>query len=166
MTSTPQGSSRLCQRCSCHLARDNAEHLCSPCTRRVSRQRWASASTQVVDNVHPGELEEYGIAALIDRHHSNPASMVASLLASGILPRHLRRYESLLVRLCDLGHLSHSAAARELRLTRWTVAAWRQRLGLTVTARTTPSSRYRLDSAGEQPDRAAGQSIPEEVIQR
>jgi hypothetical protein len=55
------------------------------------------------------------------------------LLKSGVLPSRLRRYQSLLIQLVALQGVSNSAAARKLNVTRWTVAAWRERLGIRLT---------------------------------
>lgn len=104
------------------------------------RQRWASTRSEPVIAIATTDLERHGIVGLARRHATTPAVIVASLLASGVLPRHLRRYERLLADLCELDHLSHSAAARQLHVTRWTVAAWRKRLGITPVARAAPNT--------------------------
>jgi hypothetical protein len=82
------------------------------------------------------DLATTGIYELIRRNNTTSSVMIAHLLNSGILPGRIRRYEKLFVRLIDMPDLSHSAAARNLRVTRWTVAAWRQRLGITTSTST------------------------------
>jgi hypothetical protein len=76
------------------------------------------------------DLETHGIKGLMIRHQTSADVLVPALMQSGVLPRQIRRYEPLVIRLVDLNGFSHSAAARNLRVTRWTVAAWRKRLGL------------------------------------
>lgn len=82
------------------------------------------------------DLATVGIYEIIRRNGTTPSVMIAHLLTTEVLPRRIRRYEHLVVRLVEMPNLSHSAAARKLNVTRWTVAAWRQRLGITTSTST------------------------------
>jgi predicted alpha/beta-fold hydrolase len=120
----------VCARCSCRLARDNSEKFCSPCAGRIGRERWLTPGGSVLPLLTASDLEVHGIKGLMERHGTTAEVLVPALMQSGVLPRQIRRYEPLVIRLVGLHGLSHSAAARNLRVTRWTVAAWRKRLGL------------------------------------
>ncbi|CAB4887771.1 unannotated protein [freshwater metagenome] len=119
-----------CRYCECRLAGDNTQEHCSPCAARIGRNRWRSVPAATVQHVTAQELETVGILTLLQRHATSPAQMIAALFASGTLPLRLRRHETHLVALLGLQGRSHSDAARDLSVTRWTVAAWRLRLGL------------------------------------
>lgn len=75
-------------------------------------------------------LAKEGIVQLIESHNSTAKVMVSTLLKTGALPSRFKRYEQLIVQMVELPHDSHSAVARKLHVTRWTIAAWRQRLGI------------------------------------
>lgn len=77
-------------------------------------------------------LTNDGIVRLIENHNSTAKLMVASLLKTGTLPSRFKRYEKLIVQMVELPNDSHSEVARKLHVTRWTVAAWRERLGITT----------------------------------
>lgn len=119
-----------CERCACRLARDNAGPHCSPCAARVGQERWLAPGWPAPVVLSAVDLEDLGVKGLMARHGITAEVAIPALLHSGALPRHIRRYENLVTRLVDMDGLSHSAAARQLRLTRWTVASWRRRLGL------------------------------------
>jgi hypothetical protein len=75
---------------------------------------------------------EEGILQLIEKHNSTAEDMVAALLKTGVLPNRLKRYQHLIIETVKLSNESHSSVARKLRVTRWTIAAWRERLGITT----------------------------------
>jgi hypothetical protein len=75
-------------------------------------------------------LTKEGILRLIEKHNSTAAEMVSTLLKTGVLPSRLKRYQSLIVEMVEMPNESHSEVARKLHVTRWTIAAWRQRLGI------------------------------------
>jgi hypothetical protein len=75
-------------------------------------------------------LTKEGIYRLIETHSSTAEEMVSSLLKTGVLPSRLKRYQHLIVEMVELSNESHSVIARKLHVTRWTIAAWRQRLGI------------------------------------
>ncbi len=120
----------VCARCSCRLARDNTEQFCSPCAARIGRERWLTSDGTPAISISPEDLATHGITGLVALHSTTADVLISSMLATGVLPRQIRRYEDLVIRLVGMENLSHSAAARKLRVTRWTVAAWRKRLGL------------------------------------
>lgn len=69
---------------------------------------------------------------MIETHKSTAEEMVSSLLKTGVLPSRLKRYQRLIVEMVEMPNESHSEVARKLHVTRWTIAAWRQRLGVDV----------------------------------
>ena len=69
---------------------------------------------------------------MIEKHNSTAKDMVSTLLKTGVLPSRLKRYEQLIVQMVEMPNKSHSEVARKLHVTRWTIAAWRQRLGITA----------------------------------
>jgi hypothetical protein len=79
------------------------------------------------------ELAKIGIVELLAINKMTAEVAIPLLLKSGVLPSRLRRYQSLLIQLVALQGVSNSAAARKLNVTRWTVAAWRERLGIRLT---------------------------------
>lgn len=121
---------QVCARCSCRLARDNTERFCSPCAGRLGRERWLTPGLAPSLSITPEDLAVLGITGLMARHSATAEELIPAMLTSGVLPRQIRRYEALVIRLVAMEGFSHSAAARKLRVTRWTVAAWRKRLGL------------------------------------
>jgi len=121
---------QVCARCSCRLARDNTERFCSPCAGRLGRERWMTPGGSTQLSITTEDLGALGIVGLMDRHCTTAEVLIPAMLSTGVLPRQIRRYEALVIRLVEMEGLSHSAAARKLRVTRWTVAAWRKRLGL------------------------------------
>lgn len=132
----PSSHHRICATCSCRLASDNDDLNCSPCAAVLGRQRWFAISQLSSFDVSAEDLVKVGIYELIRINGTTPIVMISHLLNAEILPRRIRRYEPLVVRLVEMPHLSHSDAARILRVTRWTVAAWRQRLGITTSTST------------------------------
>jgi hypothetical protein len=118
------------------LAADNDSQICSPCSAISGRQRWIVMSQHPSLVISAEDLATFGIYELIRRNGTTTSVMISHLLNAGVLPGRIRRYEKLIVRLVDMPNLSHSAAARNLRVTRWTVAAWRQRLGIITTTST------------------------------
>jgi hypothetical protein len=79
------------------------------------------------------ELAKIGIIELITINKLTAEVAIPLLLKSGVLPGRLRRYQTLLIQLVAMQGVSNSAAARKLNVTRWTVAAWRERLGIRLT---------------------------------
>lgn len=121
---------QVCARCSCRLAWDNAERFCSPCAGRLGRERWLAPGLAAPMSITREDLSVLGITGLMTRHRATAEQLIPVMLSTGVLPQQLRRYEALVVRLVAMEGLSQSEAARKLRVTRWTVAAWRKRLGL------------------------------------
>jgi hypothetical protein len=115
---------------------DNDDLNCSPCAATLGRQRWFAMNQHPSFVISAEDLAIVGVYELIRSNNTTPTAMISHLLNSGILPRRIRRYEHLVAQLIEMPHLSHSDAARNLRVTRWTVAAWRQRLGITTSAST------------------------------
>lgn len=112
------------------LANHNLEKLCSPCSNQEKRKSWLSKSLNPSFVTSAEELAKIGIVELIAINKLSAEVAIPLLLKSGVLPGRLRRYQSLLVQLVAMQGVSNSAAARKLNVTRWTVAAWRERLGI------------------------------------
>jgi len=130
MSSLP--APRICISCSCYLAYDNTDTECSPCAAKVAKQRWIFMSNHPSYVITSQSLMEEGILQLIEKHNSTVEDMVVALLKTGVLPNRLKRYQHLIIETVKLSNESHSAVARKLRVTRWTIAAWRERLGITT----------------------------------
>jgi hypothetical protein len=60
-----------------------------------------------------------------------PVDVLVEALHDGTLPARWRAQETRLIALLGLGELNHSAAGKQLGWSRWAVADWRRRLGLT-----------------------------------
>jgi len=125
-----QPTPRICNTCSCYLAFDNVDSECSPCATRNAKQRWVFMSNHPSYVITGESLTKEGIHHLIEAHNSTPEEMVSTLLKTGVLPNRLKRYQHLIVEMVKMPSDSHSEVARKLRVTRWTIAAWRQRLGI------------------------------------
>lgn len=123
-------SPRVCNTCSCYLAFDNTDSECSPCATKMAKQRWVFMSNHPSYVITSESLAKEGIYRLIETHNSTSEEMVSSLLKTGVLPSRLKRYQRLIVEMVEMPNESHSEVARKLHVTRWTIAAWRQRLGV------------------------------------
>ncbi len=123
---------RICNTCSCYLAFDNTDMSCSPCSTKIAKQRWVYMSNHPSYAMTSESLTQEGILRLIEKHDSTAKDMVSTLLKTGVLPSRMKRYERLIVQMVELPNESHSEVARKLHVTRWTIAAWRQRLGITA----------------------------------
>ena len=130
---TPKLVERKCEKCSCFLAIHNLEKLCSPCANQEKRKSWLSKSLNPSFVTSAEELAKIGIVELITINKLTAEVAIPLLLKSGVLPGRLRRYQSLLIQLVAMQGVSNSAVARKLNVTRWTVAAWRERLGIRLT---------------------------------
>lgn len=119
-----------CTACGCILARDNSNDMCSPCTTATGRRRWMSEPATASRSSSAAGFPGDDVAVISAPYSLGAEQAVDSLFASGTLPGRLWRYRHLLVRLVELRDLNHSAAARELGVTRWTVASWRERMRL------------------------------------
>ena len=127
---TPKLVERKCEKCYCYLAHHNLEKLCSPCAKQENRKSWLSKSLNPSFVTSAEELAKIGIVELIAINNSSAEVAIPLLLKSGVLPSRFRRYQHLLIQLVAMQGISNSAAARKLNVTRWTVAAWRERLGI------------------------------------
>lgn len=116
-----------CPNCGCVRARDNVERLCSPCAARSGRERWLRPIAPAAD-FDFDDLRAVGAYVLMARHTLTAEHLIDILLDNGMLPGRNRRYRLALVALLGMRGVSHSAAARQLDVTRWTVATWRERL--------------------------------------
>lgn len=127
---TPKIAERKCEKCGCFLAGHNLEKLCSPCANQENRKSWLSKSLNPSFVNSAEELAKIGIIELISINKLTADVAIKLLLKSGVLPSRFRRYQNLLIQLVAMQGVSNSAAARKLNVTRWTVAAWRERLGI------------------------------------
>ena len=83
-----------------------------------------------LDRVLRAKLVPTGAQCTIVDQQETSDVAIKLLLKSGVLPSRFRRYQNLLIQLVAMQGVSNSAAARKLNVTRWTVAAWRERLGI------------------------------------
>lgn len=121
---------RSCERCSCRLARDNDDIVCSPCRRHlVIEQHFAIASVgPSLDDQQ--RFAEHGVRGLADDRGISLEEAVSRALQEGLLPKRWRAAETRLRQLAGLEGLTHVEAAEVIGVSRWTIATWRDGLGL------------------------------------
>ena len=122
-----------CTSCRAFLARDNPGPRCSPCDHAQLRARFEKSRVALPTATETQAREAFragGLPELARRLNCTPEQALELTLAKGLVPPIYRRRASVVRRLIELQHLSHVAAAAELRLSRWTVASYRKDLGL------------------------------------
>lgn len=105
----------------------NPSKLCAPCHSQVLLDSYTSGQVTVSSAV---DLASAGIAAYATQLTCSVRDAIVAALDDGLLPDRLRPEVEVLAALCELETLSNSQAARELGVTRFAVASWRQLLGL------------------------------------
>ncbi len=121
----------LCATCGARLAHDHLDTICSPCRRteieRSARQGavLASDSSMIKD-----AFETSGIYGVAEQLHCSPDEALDTVLAARLVPVTSPRRRQLLHRLVAMQGQSHIAAAEALNISRWTVATYRNQLGI------------------------------------
>ena len=120
----------LCSSCGGRLARDNTGTICSPCrrTRIENAAHLGAFSAQDVPRIKAAfdSLGIYGVAQHLD---CSPEEALDVLVNSQLLPFVSARRRLLLRQLVGLDDMSHTAAAKVLDVSRWTIATYRRQLG-------------------------------------
>jgi len=76
------------------------------------------------------KFRQGGIHALAEELDTTPQEAIAVAIHEGMLPRRWRTSQEKLCALLDLEGLKHVEAAQRLGVSRWTIATWRDQLGL------------------------------------
>jgi hypothetical protein len=125
-----------CTACGGFLASDNTGPTCSPCWRS---QLLRTASSIMPFTYDRAELEEVfeadGLDGLAARLRSSRRDALDVALANGLVPAGYRRRVDVLRPLLEMDDISHVDAARQLGLSRWTVASYRRDLRLSTAGR-------------------------------
>ncbi|MPY92650.1 MAG: hypothetical protein GEV08_06145 [Acidimicrobiia bacterium] len=143
---------RPCPRCGGHLAWDNAGPLCSPCWRSGLRR---SASRALRAAGERGQVAaafvEGGVPAVAEALLCPLGEALDLVLLQGLVPSSYRRRYRVLLRLLALGPVPHTVAADLLGLSRWTVATYRQVLGVALPAPTDRPGAHRAGCEASSP---------------
>jgi hypothetical protein len=125
------GPVMVCVHCGAHLAHDHDDSLCSPC-RRAAIEKAAHREALVARN--RTQIEQtfnqaglYGVAGFLQ---TTPEEALDVLIRARIVPFASERRRKVLEHIVASNHRSHVALADELRISRWTVAAYRRQLGI------------------------------------
>lgn len=123
---------RRCERCGCALAGDHGEPFCSPCARARVLADIPADAVVLPRGVHVDDVAEAwrrtgldGVASLLGVDRTGAARMV---WRAGLVRRRTRLDEEAFVVLATETDLPHTALARRLGVSRWTLAAWREEL--------------------------------------
>lgn len=122
---------RSCPRCGCRLARDNTDTHCSPCRFALTLEAHRAL---VVDDEpkpeHRNAFKEGGVHALAEVASCSVEEAISLAIREGLVPRRWRSSEEKLLQLVKFEGIRHVEVAARLGVSRWTVATWRDELGL------------------------------------
>jgi hypothetical protein len=121
---------RICQRCECRLARDNDDIVCSPCRRHLMLEKHHDVTADGPSLDSQERFAEAGIVGLAEDRGISLEDAVTVALQEGLLPKRWRSAEPKLRELVALAGLTHVEAAEVVGVSRWTIATWRDGLGL------------------------------------
>ena len=121
---------RICERCSCRLARDNDDIVCSPCRRHLVIEKHFEIASMGPSLDDQERFADTGVRGLADERNLSLEDAVSAALAEGLLPKRWRAAEPRLRQLAALDGLTHVEAAEVIGVSRWTIATWRDGLGL------------------------------------
>lgn len=123
---------RRCERCGCALAGDHGERYCSPCARAKVLADIPADAVVLPRGVHVDDVADAwaasglgGVAGLLAVDRRAAARLVWRV---GLVRRRTRLDEEAFVLLATETDLPHTALARRLGVSRWTLAAWREEL--------------------------------------
>jgi hypothetical protein len=122
---------RRCHRCSCSLASDNHEPLCSPCSRAALLADIPADAVVLPRGVHVDDVSAAwakGLDAVADLIHADRAEAARIVWRTGLVKRRTRFDEDAFVLLATETAAPHTALARRLGVSRWTLASWREGL--------------------------------------
>lgn len=127
---TQRPAHRICERCSCRLARDNDDIVCSPCRRHLVIETHFALAAVGPSLEDQQRFAERGIRGLAEDRNVGLDEAVSIALRDGMLPKRWRSAEPKLRQLALLDGLTHVEAAEAVGVSRWTIATWRDGLGL------------------------------------
>lgn len=127
----PNATTPACSMCGARLAHDHVDTICSPCRRaQIERDARREAYVARGSSVSKAAFDSFGLEGVAEHLGIAPAEALDVLIAARIVPYVSERRRAKLRELVTMGDLSHVAVARRLNVSRWTVAAYRQQLGL------------------------------------
>ena len=127
---SPRPAHRTCDRCSCRLARDNDDIVCSPCRRHLVIESHVAIASVGPSLDEQQQFADDGVRGIAEARNVSLEDAVSLALAEGLLPKRWRAAETRLRQLAGLEGLTHVEAAEIIGVSRWTIATWRDGLGL------------------------------------
>jgi hypothetical protein len=132
----------LCTSCNGRLARDQVGSICSPCRRTLIESSARREVSIARDRARiKSAFDSFGVYGVSDQLGITPRQALHALFSSMLLPPVSSRRRLLLGQLVDLRDVSHVDAAQALNISRWTVATYRQLLGIERAAALGPRPR-------------------------
>jgi len=125
-----QPAHRTCERCSCRIARDNDDIVCSPCRRHLVIEKHFEIASTGPSLDEQERFADTGVRGIADSRGISLEDAVSLALTDGLLPKRWRAAEPRLRQLAALEGLTHVEAAEVIGVSRWTIATWRDGLGL------------------------------------
>ena len=120
-----------CTSCSGRLARDQVGSICSPCRRSLIESSARREVSIARDRARiESAFDSFGVYGVSDELGIAPRQALHVLFSSMLLPPASSRRRVLFGQLVDLRDVSHVDAAQALNISRWTVATYRQLLGI------------------------------------
>jgi hypothetical protein len=133
-------SPRACPRCGCRLARDNNDNHCSPCrfALTIDEHRELLLDDEATPE-YQAAFESGGVVELAHVADCSVGDAIGLAIRSGLVPRRWRSSEDKLRALVELEGVRHVEVAVRLGVSRWTVATWRDELGLQAKRKRRPN---------------------------
>ena len=127
MTPISPPEPRRCRECGCVLSAYNDNDICSPCrSSEIVAMYRGPLSIRT-----PEQLAEKGFDTYREALGVSTPEALDLAFTNGLLPRSMRGSAPMMARLVDeCEGLNHLEAATHLDMSRFTVAAWRKRLGM------------------------------------
>ena len=124
-------ASAVCTRCGAHLAHDHIDTVCSPCRRaEIEHEAQRGAHLARDGSLIRSVFHSSGLDGVAEQLNITPVEALNVLIAARIVPFVADRRRAMLSKLVTMNDLSHVAVAKRLNVSRWTVAAYRQQLGI------------------------------------
>lgn len=121
----------LCTSCGGRLARDHNDSICSPCRRTMIERSALRQSLIAHDRAGISAAFAaagvYGVAQYLD---TTPTRALDAVISTRLFPFVSERRLAMLGQLVNMRDSSHVAVADALHISRWTVAAYRNQLGI------------------------------------
>ena len=134
-------AARECPRCGCRIARDNHDSHCSPCRFALTLEEHREL---VLDDEpiqeHADAFAAGGVYGLAEAADCSAEEAISLAIRAGLVPRRWRSSEEKLRQLVHFEGIRHVEVADRLGVSRWTIATWRDGLGLQRKRRRSPSA--------------------------